>query len=138
MPGVPGCIVPLSKKDEDSILQSWYGPERALDERISRNPQLHPFSEALDKYMKGVVSEGAVLLDQISDEWGGIVGAANAKLCRPVFFRDGVLKVEINHPAFKLALDNPKMKTAITTRLEQLKITCTSIQFIPPGSFKKR
>ena len=130
--------MPLSKKDEDSILQSWYGPERALDERISRNPQLHPFSDALDKYMKGIVSEGAVLLDQISQEWNGIIGAANAKLCRPIFFRDGVLKVEINHPAFKLALDNAKVKTAITARLEQLGIACSSIQFVPPGSIRKR
>lgn len=130
--------MPLSKKDEDSILQSWYGPERALDERVSRNPQFHPFSAALDKFMKGVVSEGAVLLDQIVSEWNGIVGAANAKLCRPVFYRDGVLKVEINHPAFKLALDNPKMKTAISNRLNQLGIACKTIQFIPPGTVKKR
>ena len=120
------------------MLKSWYGPDRALDERISRNPQLHPFSDSLDKFMKGIVSEGAVLLDQITGEWNGIVGAANAKLCRPVFFRDGVLKVEINHPAFKLALDNPKMKQAIIGRLSQLGIACEVIQFIPPGGFKKR
>ena len=88
--------------------------------------------------MKGIVSEGAVLLDQITDEWNGIVGAANAKLCRPVFYRDGVLKVEINHPAFKLALDNPKMKQAVISRLSQLGIACEVIQFIPPGGFKKR
>lgn len=130
--------MPLSKKDVDSILQSWYGPERAMDERISRNPQFHPFSDALDKYMKGVVSEGAVQLDRITQEWGGIIGTANAKLCRPIFYRDGVLKVEINHPAFKLALDNAKVKTAITTRLEQLGIACSSILFVPPGSIKKR
>ena len=130
--------MPLSKKDEDSILRSWYGSERALDERVSRNPQLHPFSEALDKYMMGVVSEGAVMLEKICDEWNGIVGAANSKLCRPIFYRDGDLKVEINHPAFKLALDNPKVKKAITTRLEQLGIACSSIQFVPPGSIKKR
>lgn len=130
--------MPLSKKIEDSFLQDWYGPERALDERISRNPQFHPFSDSLDKFMKGVVSEGAVLLDQITSEWNGIVGAANAKLCRPIFYRDGVLKVEINHPAFKLALDNPKMKTAISNRLNQLGIACESIQFIPPGTIKKR
>ena len=130
--------MPLSKKDEDSLLQSWYGPDRALDERISRNPQFHPFSDSLDKFMKGIVSEGAVLLDQITDEWNGIVGAANAKLCRPVFYRDGVLKVEINHPAFKLALDNPKMKQAVISRLSQLGIACEVIQFIPPGGFKKR
>lgn len=130
--------MPLSKKDEEALLQDWYGPERALDERVSRNPQFHPFSIALDKFMKGVVSEGAVLLDQITAEWGGIVGAANAKLCRPIFFRDGVLKIEINHPAFKLALDNPKMKTAISERLKQLGITCENIQFVPPGSIRKR
>jgi hypothetical protein len=46
--------------------------------------------------------------------------------------------VEINHPAFKLALDNPKMKTAISNRLSQQGIACESILFIPPGSFKKR
>ena len=130
--------MPLSKKDEDALLQAWYGAERALDERISRNPQLHPFSNALDKFMKGVVSEGAVLLDQITSEWGGIIGTANAKLCRPVFYRDGLLKVEINHPAFKLALDNPEVKTAISNRLNQQGIACETIQFIPPGSFKKR
>ena len=130
--------MPLSKKDEDSILRSWYGDERALDERISRNPQLHPFSDALDKFMKGVVSEGAVLLEKINDEWGGIIGAANAKLCRPIFYRDGDLKVEINHPAYKLALDNVKVKNAITSRLEQLGIACSSIQFVPPGTIKKR
>lgn len=130
--------MPLSKKEEDSILQSWYGPERALDERISRNPQLHPFSDALDKFMMGVVSEGAVFLEKISDEWNGIVGEANAKLCRPIFYRDGDLKVEINHPAFKLALDNPKVKNAITNRLGLLGIACSSIQFVPPGSIKKR
>lgn len=120
------------------MLQDWYGPERALDEHISKNPQFHSFSDSLDKFMKGIVSEGAVLLDQISFEWGKIVGAANAKLCRPVFFRDGVLKVEVNHPAFKLALDTPKIKQAITARLETLGITCSSILFVPPGGFKKR
>ena len=130
--------MPLSKKSEDSLLRSWYGPDRALDERISRNPQLHPFSDSLDKFMKGIVSEGAVSLEQISAEWKEIIGPANAKLCSPAFFRDGLLKVEINHPAFKLALDNPKIKQAIISRLSQLGITCESIQFVPPGGFKKR
>lgn len=128
----------VPKKAVWEILENWYGPERALDERIAKNPQLHPFAEVLDQYMKGIVSEGAVLLDQISDEWPRIIGAANAKLCRPVFFRDGVLRVEINHPAYKLALDTPKIKQAITERLAKSGITCSSISFLPPGGFKNR
>ena len=122
----------------NEILRDWYGEDRALDERIARNPQFHPFSETLDKYMKGIASEGAVQLDKIIVEWDKIVGSANAKLCRPVFFRDGVLKVEINHPAFKLALDNSRMKKAVTDSLSRLNINCESIQFVPPGGFKKR
>ena len=124
------------KKAVRDLLENWYGPERALDERIARNPQLHPFSDVLDQYMKGVVSEGAVLLDQITEEWGNIVGIANAKLCRPIFYRDGVLRVEINHPAYKLALDTPKIKQAITARLEHGGIVCNTISFVPPGSSK--
>ena len=126
------------KKAVRELLENWYGPERALDERIARNPQLHPFSDVLDQFVKGIVSEGAVLLDQISAEWADIIGSANAKLCRPVFFRDGVLKVEINHPAYKLALDTPKMKKVITERLAKSGITCVSISFVPPGGFKNK
>ena len=130
--------MPVSKKDLNELREDWYGPERALDERISSNPQFHPFSDVLDNYMKGIVSEGALILGKIDAEWEDIVGPQNVRLCRPVFFRDGALKIEVNHPAYRLALDTPKMKQAISARLSRLGIDCTSIQFVPPGGFKSR
>ena len=130
--------MPISKKDLNDLREDWYGSERALDERIASNPQLHPLSEVLDKYMKGLVSEGALLFDRIAAEWKEIIGTQYAGLCRPVFFRDGVLKIEVNHPAYRLALDTPKMKQAIAARLSALDISCTAIQFVPPGGFKDR
>ena len=130
--------MPVSKKDLNELREAWYGPERALDERIASNPQPHPFSEAVDKYMKGLVSEGALQLDRTIAEWEKIVGPQNVKLCRPVFFRDGVLKIEVNHPAYRLALDTPKIKQAISARLAGLGIACASIRFVPPGGFRVR
>ena len=72
---------------------------------------------------------------QIQSSWSTIAGAANARHCSPSFLRDGVLYVEISHPAYRMALDTPKMRELFLSRIQKEfgEGVCRDLKFVPAG-----
>ena len=82
--------------------------ERARYEIAARQPQPLPIAEALDRVVPSILPKSVVSLGKIRAAWPEIAGMENARRTTPSFLKEGVLFVEISHPAYRMALDHPE------------------------------
>ncbi len=85
--------------------------------------------------MRTILPRSVIQLGKIRSVWIDIVGRVNARNTSPCFLRDGILYVEISHPAYRMALDTPRVKKLMLEKLaghfgDEL---CTQIKFVPAG-----
>lgn len=119
----------------DWLRRDWYGVERGRSEIAARQTAPVPISDALDNAVRTILPRSVIQLGKIRSVWNDIVGKVNARNTSPCFLRDGILYVEISHPAYRMALDTPRVKKLMLEKLaghfgDEL---CTQIKFVPAG-----
>ena len=127
----------MQRRDDtlDWLRRDWYGMERARYEIAARQPQPLPIAEALDRVVPSILPKSMVSLGKIRSAWPEIAGLENARRTVPSFLKDGVLFVEISHPAYRMALDTPRVKQLFLRKLQERfgnKI-CSELKFVPAG-----
>ena len=119
----------------ESILRQWYGKERGAAEMVRYTPETRSISEVLDKVAARVIPPWELKVTQVKDSWLEIAGPENARRCRPAHLNDGVLYIEVFHPAYRLALETPAIKQNLLKRIQEITGAelCQSIKFIAGG-----
>ncbi len=120
------------------MLRDWYGRDRAQSEIAAKQARPKPISDALDNALKTILPPSKLAITRIRGRWIDIAGKVNAKHCIPSFIREGILHIEISHPAFRMAIDTPKMRELFLSRIhnEFGNEICSGLKFIPAGRRK--
>lgn len=117
------------------MLRSWYGPERGNAEFIRYEPQAVPVSEALRKIAAKRIPAWMLRIEDIQNNWESIAGTENAKRSFPARLYENILYVEVKHPAYRLALESPRVKNLILAKVQALvgANACRDIRFVMAG-----
>ncbi len=117
------------------MLRDWYGSDRGRSEIAGKLPEPRPIADLLDHAVQRCLSAERLKILRIRDAWPDLAGESNAKRSTPVSLREKILYVEISHPAYRMAMDNLKIKNFILERLNGLfnETICEKILFIPAG-----
>ncbi|HVB07222.1 MAG TPA: DUF721 domain-containing protein [Acidimicrobiales bacterium] len=67
-------------------------------------PPPRRLGEAIDAYLSASPLEGARLIAALTQQWVTIAGEEVATHCRPSAVRDGVLTLQVDHPAWSTKL----------------------------------
>lgn len=127
-----------SRKSQDYMrqyLKDWYGKERGDVEMIRFTPQPEPIGNVLDAELKQLVPPWIWMVERVRENWTEIAGADNARRCSPVSLNNGIFYIEVVHPAYRIALENPKIKQTLLERIQTIigDRLCTGIRYIPAG-----
>ena len=100
-----------------------------------RNSGCRSISEVLDKVAARVIPPWELKVTQVNDSRLEIAGPENARRCRPAHLNDGVLYIEVFHPAYRMALETPAIKQNLLKRIQEITGVelCQSIKFIAGG-----
>ena len=115
-------------------LRDWYGCERGDLEMTHYQPQPHQVGKTVEKLMGNFVSEDLAVLIKIKNNWDRIVGDNVKRFAVPYCLEDGVLVVEVCHPAWLREL-NGSFKQVILQKIQDSfgVDLCREISFIPGG-----
>lgn len=131
------------RRELDAILTEWYGVSEAPGAMLRHlNPPL-PVDDIMKKLTRKLAPPWQRTMSMLESRWEEIVGSTASKHCRPACFDGTVLRIELAHPAFRMALDTPSMKETLMRRINALsgEDSCTEIRFIAAGgnnSFRKK
>ena len=100
-----------------SILTEWHGEEGAANSLVEFHPQPLAIDSLVDKIVARAVPPWERRLNEIK------------QLC------EGVLYIEIFHPAYRMALDTPKIRGMILEKAVSVlgAANCRELKFIPAG-----
>ena len=111
--GVPS----RQEREREELLADFVGEERRAEVFASFRPP----PKAIKNLLESILSEHSVedieLLEDLKLNWSSIVGADNAKQCRPLSIDGKRLFVEVYMPAFMFILRG-QLKSIINGRLE--------------------
>lgn len=119
----------------ESILRSWYGKDQGEAEMLRYTPETRPLSDPLDKVMKKLVPPWEFQIIRIKENWNDIAGTENARRCQPAFLNNGIFYIEVFHPAYRIALESPQIKSRLLERIQEIigKELCKDIKFVAGG-----
>lgn len=128
----------IRKKTLDAIhsmLTEWHGSEEARNSLVNFHPQPVGIDSLLDKIVARAVPPWERKLNEIKLSWAELAGNETARRCRVSHLNDGVLYIEVFHPAYRMALDTPKIKAMMLEKVQKLLGTanCRELKFIPVG-----
>ncbi len=120
------------------ILTDWYGKETGANELIQHLPETESLKEGIDKAFKRLVNPGLAFLRKVKVDWEIIAGAQLAKVTCPSSFYNGILYIEVSHPAWLMQLGK-KEKEMLLEKVHNFSKckTCRNIKFVPPGKKKQ-
>ena len=118
-----------------SLLNAWYGRERAKNEITAYTPKTESAGDIADKILKKTVSPDLRRTIQISENWENIVGAQIAKISSPVSFKKKVLCIQVSHSVWLRELTSGPSKGMILKKINEKygKNHCKELQFVPGG-----
>lgn len=100
-------FLPLSRKktkrDSDNlhrILSEWSGKETADNEIIPKLPKAQHISQGMEDAIKSLIPAHMANFQQIKQKWDEIAGKQLAQYMTPANMHDGVLYIEVSHPAW--------------------------------------
>lgn len=119
----------------ESLLGEWYGEEKGRAEMVRYNPEPVPLSEPLGYVVSQILPPWEWKLARVKESWESIAGKETARRCRIVRLNEGVLYVEVFHPAYRIALDTPRIKSELLGKIQEVigKTDCREIKFIAGG-----
>ena len=117
------------------LLKDWYGDEQGDAEMIRYSPQPVSIAQPLENELKKLVPPWIWMVEKIRESWPEIAGQDNARRCSPAFLNNGIFYIEVFHPAYRIALENQKIKQIILERIQAIigDKLCTGIKYIPAG-----
>ena len=129
-----GPAVARARKKMVPILRAWYGDD-APDEMLKYLPAPADIGTLLDRFMKRRIPKAGQVVFTIRTKWEEIAGSVTAKRTRPFCFRDGILDIEVAHPAFLVPLRSKSIRDAILARVRTIPGAeqCRELRFIPAG-----
>ena len=80
-------------------LREWYG-DGASDEMLKYLPEAANVGTLLTRFLNRRIPKAGRVVFAIRTKWTEIAGAVTAKRTRPFCYRDGILDIEVAHPAF--------------------------------------
>ena len=98
----------IRKKTLDAIhsmLTEWHGMEEAGNSLVNFHPQPVGIDSLLDKIVARAVPPWERKLNEIKLSWAELAGNETARRCQVSHLNDGVLYIEVFHPAYRMALD---------------------------------
>jgi len=105
------------EREREAVLADFVGEERRAEVFASFRPP----PKSIQDLVQSIISEHPVeeieLLEKVRQNWSAIVGADNAKQCRPLSIDDRRLHVEVYMPAFMFVLRG-QLKSIINGRLD--------------------
>ena len=116
------------------LLREWYG-NNAPDEMLKYLPRSEDVGTLLVRFMKRRIPTASTVVFSIRTKWAEIAGAVTAKRTRPFCYRDGILDIEVAHPAFLVPLRSRTIRDAILSRVRTIPGAeeCRELRFIPAG-----
>ncbi len=127
--------MPRRNDSIDWLRRDWYGMDRGRSEIAARQAAPVPIADALDQAVRSILPKSMVMLGKVRSEWPEIAGAENARHTEPSFLKDGILFVEISHPAYRMALDTPRVRKLLLEKLQERfgESFCSGLRFVPAG-----
>lgn len=113
----------IRKKTLDAIhsmLTEWHGMEEAGNSLVNFHPQPVGIDSLLDKIVARAVPPWERKLNEIKLSWAELAGNETARRCQVSHLNDGVLYIEVFHPAYRMALDTPKIKSMMLEKVQKL------------------
>lgn len=128
----------LRKKTLDaihSILTDWHGADEAGNVMVEFHPRPLGIGVLVDSVVAKALPPWERNLNELRLSWTEIAGAETARRCRVSHLNEGVLYIEVFHPACRMALDTPKIKTVLLekARARLGGANCRELKFIPVG-----
>lgn len=119
----------------EPLLRDWYGKEQGDAEILRYTPETRPISDPLDKVMQRLLPPREWKVSLIQEKWAEIAGPENARRCAPSFLDNGIFYIEVSHPAYRIALETPAIKSRILERIQTVvgSEVCRNIKFIAGG-----
>ena len=119
----------------ESILRNWYGKEQGEAEMVRYTPQTASIAQSMDKVLSSLLPPWERKVHQIKDQWDEIAGPENARRCTPAFLNNGIFYIEVNHPAYRVALEVPAIRNQLKERIVAIigSQLCQDIKFIAGG-----
>lgn len=116
------------------LLREWYG-STAPDEMLKYLPEPADVGTLLTRFMKRRIPKAGMVVFSIRTKWEEIAGAVTAKRTRPFCYRDGILDIEVAHPAFLVPLRSKSIRDAILAKVRTVPGAeqCRELRFIPAG-----
>ncbi len=113
----------------------WYGEDDVRDIEEALHPKLRSMSELLDGALDQLMPADLLTFQKIQAAWPDLIGEGNARFSIPFKLSEGTLFVEIKHPAYRIALDTPRIRDAVIARIGERfgKSLCVRLRFVPPG-----
>lgn len=125
------------------LLESWYegsSDTEAAGSMMNFLPESTTISDALQNVVRKRIPPYMMVIFELRENWTDIVGAVSAKRTMPVRYKNGILDVEVGHPAYLTALSSKTIKEAILAKVRQYNgaADCTQIRFVPAGGMDRR
>lgn len=124
------------RKKYSDLYAEWYG-EDASSVIAGHLPKPKKIADILDSVTKKMIPPWQRDLELVTVKWQEIVGEVSARRLVPVRIENGVLFLELQHPAYRMAFDNPKMKNAVIGKVNDIvgSEICREIRFVAGGMF---
>ena len=117
-------------------LREWYGPGDAANAMFKYLPQPRPISDVLNSVIRKKMPRSRLVIFDIRLQWSSIAGEVAAKRTFPLCYRDGILDVEVAHPAFRSALTSLTIREEILAKVRTVPGAeeCRELRFLPAGA----
>ena len=118
-----------------SILNDWHGSGEAENVLAAFHPQPIGIDSLLDKIITRALPPWERKFNEIRLSWKQLAGNEIARRCRVSHLNEGILYIEVFHPAYRIALDTPKIKNTLLEKARYILGTenCRELKFIPVG-----
>ena len=128
----------INKKTMDelsSMLNAWHGNSDGRGVLVKFHPEPIVFASAVDKVLAKTIPPWERKLNAIKSAWSDIAGEETARRCRVSHLNNAVLYIEVFHPAYRITLENPKIKAMLLEKIRTLlgDTECRELKFIPCG-----
>ena len=123
----------------EPLMRDWYG-DGAEAEGASMDflPRTQNISDVMNRVSKKLFPAYLMNLQRVQREWASIAGERAAAFSCPSFLADGVLNIEVSHPAYRSALESASVRAAILSKVCAIcGDSVRELRFIPGGRRQK-
>ena len=116
------------------LLREWHGEDAAREIILSRLPEAEPVGAAVDRVLRRMVSPEELLLQQLREDWSGVVGEPVARASSPHHLHRGVLYVMVRGATLRMELARFHNETILARIRERCgENFCHQLRFIAEG-----